>query len=39
VVVVFAEFAEGGSSAAAPIARQVMDAYFRMKSERTAKAS
>lgn len=28
VVVVFAEYGEGGSSAAAPIARKVLDAYF-----------
>ncbi|HHT27603.1 MAG TPA: penicillin-binding protein 2 [Firmicutes bacterium] len=36
VVVVFAEFGEGGASAAAPIARQVLDAYFAAKEARAA---
>ncbi|NLN20198.1 MAG: penicillin-binding protein 2 [Firmicutes bacterium] len=39
VVVVFVEFGEGGASAAAPIARQIMDAYFDMKAERAVKSS
>lgn len=34
VVVVFAESGEGGASAAAPIARAVMDAYFKAKDAR-----
>jgi penicillin-binding protein 2 len=34
VVVVFAEYGEGGASAAAPIARQVFDAYFKAKAAR-----
>jgi penicillin-binding protein 2 len=34
VVIVFAEFGEGGASAAAPIARQVLDAYFAAKEAR-----
>ena len=39
VVVVFVDFGEGGASAAAPIARQIMDAYFDMKAERAVKSS
>ncbi len=31
VVIVFAEYGEGGASAAAPIARKIMDAYFQKK--------
>jgi hypothetical protein len=38
VVVVFAEYGEGGASAAAPIARQVFDAYFKAKAAREAMA-
>ena len=35
VVAVFVKHGTGGSRAAAPIARRIMDAYFRLKSERS----
>lgn len=36
VVTVFVKHGRGGSAAAAPIAREIMDTYFRLKAARTA---